>query len=145
MQRPVRVLIVSVLAILSLSACTPEQVREVARSVGVEVTPEQAASLASYVASRPPEVRLAKQATEASWAALRKCESGGNYGAISPNGKYRGAYQFDYRTWAGVGPGGGDPAAASRTEQDRRAKILYSQRGRSPWPICGRKLVSQTP
>ena len=71
MQRPVRVLIVSVLAILTVSACTPEQVREVARSVGVEVTPEQAASLASYVASRPPEVRLAKQATEASWAALR--------------------------------------------------------------------------
>lgn len=145
MQRPIRVLIVSVLAILTVSACTPEQVHEVARAVGVEVTQDQAASLASY-ASRPPEApALAREATEASWAALRKCESGGNYGAISPNGKYRGAYQFNYGTWAGVGPGGGDPAAASHAEQDRRAKILYSQRGRNPWPVCGRKLVSKTP
>ncbi|MEL7208753.1 MAG: transglycosylase family protein [Actinomycetota bacterium] len=38
-----------------------------------------------------------------SLASIRACESGGNYGAVSPNGQYRGAYQFDYQTWASVG------------------------------------------
>jgi uncharacterized protein YabE (DUF348 family) len=73
------------------------------------------------------------------WHALAECESGGNPGAVSPNGKYRGLYQFDYRTWAAVG-GSGDPAAASAAEQTRRAQILYNSRGSSPWPVCGRRL-----
>lgn len=69
-------------------------------------------------------------------AAIKACESGGNYRAVSPDGTYRGAYQFDYGTWASVG-GSGDPAAASPHEQDRRAALLYRQRGSSPWPVCG--------
>ncbi len=69
--------------------------------------------------------------------AIRACESGGNYGAVSPGGDYRGAYQFDYGTWAAVG-GSGDPAAAPAAEQDRRAAMLYSRAGASPWPVCGR-------
>ncbi|MFN8050736.1 MAG: transglycosylase family protein [Acidimicrobiales bacterium] len=77
--------------------------------------------------------------SEAQWAKLRACESGGNYRAVSASGKYRGAYQFDYRTWAGLG-GAGDPAAAPPAEQDARAKLLYSQRGWRPWPVCGRYL-----
>ncbi|MBW3610440.1 MAG: transglycosylase family protein [Actinobacteria bacterium] len=68
--------------------------------------------------------------------AIRQCESGGDYGAVSANGKYRGAYQFDRQTWASVG-GSGDPAAASAAEQDRRAQALRQQRGSSPWPSCG--------
>ena len=73
------------------------------------------------------------------WAALRQCESGGNYQAVSASGLYRGAFQFDLGTWATVG-GSGDPAAASPAEQDHRAQVLWSQRGPSPWPICGRYL-----
>lgn len=69
-------------------------------------------------------------------ASIRACESGGNYGAVSPSGQYRGAYQFDYQTWASVG-GSGDPAAASPGEQDMRAQMLMDQRGSSPWPVCG--------
>lgn len=72
--------------------------------------------------------------------ALRKialCESGGNPGAVSPSGLYRGKYQFDPQTWASLG-GQGDPAAAPEAEQDRIAGILYGQRGAAPWPICGR-------
>jgi hypothetical protein len=69
-------------------------------------------------------------------AGIRRCESGGNYRAVSPNGQYRGAYQFDRRTWASVG-GSGDPAAASPAEQDARARQLQSQRGGSPWSNCG--------
>jgi len=69
-------------------------------------------------------------------ARIAQCESGGNPGAISSGGSYRGKYQFDYATWQSVG-GSGDPAAASEAEQDKRAAILYSQRGARPWPICG--------
>jgi hypothetical protein len=69
-------------------------------------------------------------------SAIARCESGGNYATNTGNGFY-GAYQFDLQTWQSVG-GSGNPAAASPAEQDRRAAILYSQRGSSPWPVCGR-------
>jgi hypothetical protein len=73
------------------------------------------------------------------WAALRRCESGGNYAAVSSSGRYRGAYQFDQQTWESVG-GTGDPAAASPAEQDYRAKLLYQRRGARAWPTCGLNL-----
>jgi hypothetical protein len=68
--------------------------------------------------------------------AIASCESGGDPTAISSDGSYRGKYQFDYGTWESMG-GSGDPAAASESEQDYRAALLYSQSGSSPWPICG--------
>lgn len=69
-------------------------------------------------------------------AAIRACESGGNYGTNTGNGFY-GAYQFTQSTWQSVG-GSGNPAAASPAEQDKRAAMLYSREGSSPWPVCGR-------
>ena len=74
--------------------------------------------------------------TERQWQVLRNCESGDRPGAVSASGKYRGLYQFDYRTWQSVG-GSGDPAAASRAEQNKRAYLLYESRGWYPWPHCG--------
>lgn len=68
--------------------------------------------------------------------AIASCESGGNPTAVSSDGSYRGKYQFSYETWAAVG-GSGDPAAASESEQDYRAALLYAQSGSSPWPVCG--------
>lgn len=71
-------------------------------------------------------------------AALRRiaqCESGGDPSAVSPNGRYRGKYQFDRATWRAMG-GSGDPAAAPEAEQDRRAQRLYDQRGGAAWPSC---------
>ena len=68
--------------------------------------------------------------------AIAACESGGDPGAVSADGSYRGKYQFDYGTWASVG-GAGDPAAAPEYEQDRRAAMLYGRTGGSAWPICG--------
>lgn len=68
---------------------------------------------------------------------IARCESGGNPRAISPDGRYRGKYQFTRSTWRSVG-GKGDPAAASEAEQDRRAAILYRRTGPSSWPVCGR-------
>ncbi len=67
---------------------------------------------------------------------IAQCESGGNPRAISPDGTYRGKYQFDRETWHAIG-GHGDPARASEAEQDRRALALYHERGTSPWPACG--------
>ena len=73
----------------------------------------------------------------ATLARIRRCESRGNYSIVSASGRYRGAYQFDFTTWRGVG-GSGDPAAASPSEQDYRALLLLRLRGTRPWPICGR-------
>jgi transglycosylase-like protein len=67
--------------------------------------------------------------------AIGECESGGDPNAVSAGGTYRGKYQFDYGTWESVG-GDGDPAAASESEQDYRAALLYSRSGSSPWPNC---------
>ncbi|RYC13789.1 resuscitation-promoting factor [Nocardioides zhouii] len=72
------------------------------------------------------------------WGALANCESGGNPNAVNPAGYY-GLYQFDLGTWGSVG-GSGLPTNASAAEQTYRAKLLFQQRGRSPWPTCGRLL-----
>ncbi|TWD79908.1 LysM domain-containing protein [Kribbella amoyensis] len=72
------------------------------------------------------------------WAKVAHCESSGNPRAVSPAGYY-GLFQFDHQTWRSVG-GSGNPASASAGEQLMRAKKLYSQRGASPWPNCGRYL-----
>ncbi|HSH22489.1 MAG TPA: transglycosylase family protein [Acidimicrobiales bacterium] len=94
---------------------------------------------ASRSAPAPAKKRAAVQRSRArtagGLASVRNCESGGDYGAVSANGTYRGAYQFDRQTWVSVG-GSGDPAAASADEQDQRAATLYAQRGKSAWPSC---------
>lgn len=80
------------------------------------------------------------------WAALRQCESSGNYAITNASGKYRGAYQFDQPTWDSIAERhaphlvGVDPAAASPADQDAVAFALYSERGARPWPQCGREL-----
>ena len=73
------------------------------------------------------------------WGALAKCESGGNPNVVSSNGLYHGLYQFDAQTWQSVG-GSGVASQTSAAEQTQRAKILYSQRGSQPWPVCGSNL-----
>jgi soluble lytic murein transglycosylase-like protein len=70
-------------------------------------------------------------------AAIAWCESRNRPGAVSPDGRYRGKYQFHPATWAALG-GVGDPAAAPVAEQDRLAARLYAQTGGSAWPVCGR-------
>lgn len=69
--------------------------------------------------------------------AIAHCESRGDPRAVSAGGRYRGKYQFSFATWRSVG-GRGDPAAASETEQDRRAAMLYRRDGAGHWPVCGR-------
>ncbi|WP_284700284.1 transglycosylase family protein [Nakamurella alba] len=69
--------------------------------------------------------------TAADWAAIRQCESGGNYSINTGNGYY-GAYQFDLSTWRSVG-GSGYPHEASPAVQDEMALRLWRSRGWSPW------------
>lgn len=75
---------------------------------------------------------------ESAWAALRKCESGGNYAINSGNGYY-GAYQFAAGTWRKLGYSG-LPHEATPATQDEAARQLQNQQGWGPWPACTRKL-----
>ncbi len=94
--------------------------------------PQTASAPSVGVAASPPS----GGATAPDLSGIAQCESGGNPAAVSPGGTYRGKYQFLPETWQAVG-GTGDPAAASESEQDLRASILYEQVGASAWPVCG--------
>lgn len=90
----------------------------------------------SKVIEEPKMIEYSSKSRELNWAALRNCE--GSYTSNTGNGYY-GAYQFNLQTWQSVG-GIGYPHQASPEEQDKRAQILYDQRGASPWPVCGKLL-----
>jgi hypothetical protein len=77
-------------------------------------------------------------ATADDFARLRMCESSGNYAINTGNGYY-GAYQFDLRTWKGLGYSG-LPSAAPPAVQDQAAQRLFDSRGWEPWPACSVKL-----
>ncbi|WP_298345887.1 transglycosylase family protein [Ferrimicrobium sp.] len=68
------------------------------------------------------------------FAALRNCESGGNYQDNTGNGYY-GAYQFSASTWTGLGFAG-LPSAASPAMQNQAAQVEQRQGGWSAWPEC---------
>ena len=70
-------------------------------------------------------------------AKVRWCESRSNYRAISPDGTYTGAYQFDDQTWTSVGGTTRRAMWAEPMEQDYRAVRLRMARGVAPWPVCG--------
>ncbi len=72
------------------------------------------------------------------WAALRQCESGGNYQENTGNGFY-GAYQFVWSTWTSMGfPGRPDQEPPAM--QDQAAQQLQARSGWGQWPACSRKL-----
>jgi peptidoglycan hydrolase-like protein with peptidoglycan-binding domain len=71
----------------------------------------------------------------ATLAQIAQCESGGDPTVVSPDGRYRGKYQFSRATWRAMG-GKGDPAKAPEPEQDRLAAALFAARGTAPWPNC---------
>jgi soluble lytic murein transglycosylase-like protein len=115
--------------LVNVAGTSTAKLRRQARKLSASV----AAGVPAGTAAATPESYGVSQATLDSIAA---CESGGNPTAVSPDGTYRGKYQFDYGTWASMG-GSGDPAAAPEAEQDMRAAQLYASAGSSPWPICG--------
>ncbi|MEU9162667.1 ubiquitin-like domain-containing protein [Streptomyces sp. NPDC048424] len=116
---------------------TVNGVRQTPRAIADEVVREPVTQLVK-VGTKPLPSSVAG-ADGLNWAALAQCESGGRPSATDASGTYGGLYQFDVRTWQGLG-GSGRPQDASGTEQTYRAKKLYVQRGASPWPHCGRRL-----
>lgn len=88
----------------------------------------------------PAPSRSGGRAGGLNWAALARCESGGNPRAVNPAGYY-GLYQFSRATWRSVG-GSGLPSRASSAEQTRRAIILFNRSGAGQWPHCGPRLFS---
>ena len=70
-----------------------------------------------------------------------QAESGGNYGAVSPNGMYLGAFQFSQSTWNFAARAAGTPAIwsawppnhATKPEQDTVAVALFALDGEQPW------------
>jgi len=90
--------------------------------------------------SAPAPSRSGDRVTSLNWAALARCESGGNPHAVNPAGYY-GLYQFTPSTWRSVG-GNGLPTSASSHEQTARAQTLFRRAGSSPWPQCGPRLFS---
>ena len=72
------------------------------------------------------------------WAALRQCESGGNYAENTGNG-YFGAYQFSQATWSGLGYPG-RPDLAPPATQDQAAQRLQARSGWGQWPACSAAL-----
>lgn len=115
-----------------ISGCDLHIVRTVLTEHGITDETAIAAAHAALTAPLEPSDEALQR--------LRQCESSDNYQAVSASGKYRGAYQFDRRTWASVGGAGSDPAAATPAEQDAAVRRLYAQRGRSPWPHCGKRI-----
>ncbi len=142
---------------LALSACTPQQFASWLSSIGVnpnqysQAQLEQGAAAATaiwdrVIADYRDLTKFDHVLTEDQLWRLRQCESGGNYAAVSPGGHYRGAYQFSPSTWNSVAgrhyPAyvGVDPAVAPSKVQDSMARALFSEAGRSPWPVCGQRI-----
>ena len=80
-------------------------------------------------------------ADQLNWNALAQCESGGRASVVDGSGTYHGLYQFDAQTWRSMG-GTGVASQAPASEQTYRAKLMFVQRGSSPWPLCGSRLYS---
>ena len=81
---------------------------------------------------------VAVQGAPGVWAALRHCESNGNYADDTGNGYY-GAYQFSLGTWRGLGLSG-LPSQAPSSVQDGAAQRLQARSGWGQWPSCARVL-----
>lgn len=140
--------------VLFAAACTPQELKAFYESQGVDTSQMSEADLASQAAAITDFQN--RQATMSQYdyalsddalGRLRSCEATGNYGAVSPGGAYRGAYQFSQQTWNGVAASafggdysGWDPAGAPAHVQDAFARALYLQRGRAPWPVCGARI-----
>lgn len=93
---------------------------------------EEAAPAAAPAAAAPDD------GLSGAFAALRQCESGGDYGINTGNGYY-GAYQFLPETWWGLGYSG-YPHEAPPAVQDQAARELQALYGWGQWPACSRQL-----
>jgi hypothetical protein len=99
-----------------------------------------AAPPSAPASSGDPYPSLPDPALNTFLACVVQAESGGNYGVVSPNGLYMGAFQFSQPTWnsaagaAGLGLlVGVPPNRATKPEQDTVAVALFALDGQQPW------------
>jgi hypothetical protein len=71
---------------------------------------------------------------------VAEAESHGNYGAVSPDGLYMGAFQFSQPTWNMAAKAAGrpyliglHPNLATKADQDALAVALFALDGQQPW------------
>ena len=80
----------------------------------------------------------ANAASAATWDAIAKCESSGNWSIDTGNGYY-GGLQFLPATWRAFG-GTGNPAKASKATQIAVAERVLKVQGWKAWPTCSARL-----
>jgi Transglycosylase-like domain len=105
-----------------------------------QVSAQLAAAIAARTTLTPPMSAGSDPALNPFLQCAVRAESGGNYGAVSPNGMYMGAFQFSQSTWneSALAAGRPDlvgvrPNTASKADQDSLAVTLYSLDGERPW------------
>lgn len=118
----------------AVPVATPEAVR----SLPPRATPSPRAARSRTT----PKAVAPFRANSLNWTALARCESSNNPRAVSPSGRYRGAFQADATFWARYGGLEFAPRAdlASYAEQIVVAQRGYAVQGRGAWPTCGRLL-----
>ena len=94
----------------------------------------------TFLAPKSVETQSASQDPFLRCTRAHESDSAGGYRAISPDGVYRGAYQFLRSTWNNVARAAGradlvgvDPAAAAPADQDQLALFLFRHAGSAPW------------
>ncbi len=118
------------------------QAAQVAVAPPTTAAPIVTTTTTAYVA---PTATPPAQGESAFLACVRARESGGNYGAVSGDGLYRGAYQFHQATWDNTARMAGrpdlvgvPPNLAAPSDQDLLAVTLYRAAGAAPWGgYCG--------
>ena len=151
----------SVTGQLAAAVATQQAAQARAAAAVVARTPRAAAAASSPAATIPPSTAgspatpspapapapsgdpyptLSDPALNGFLSCVVQAESGGNYGIVSPNGLYMGAFQFSQPTWnsavqaAGLGAlVGVPPNRTSRAEQDTAAVTLFALDGQQPW------------
>ena len=94
------------------------------------------ASVGSAAVRRLPVTSAVRNAGLDRFDRLALCESGRDASAVSPGGRYRGAFQFSLPTWHAAG-GAGDPVGVSYSDQKRIA-MGWAQvvEPSTQWPVC---------
>ncbi len=128
----------SLATVATVATNTPATIpATIAASVGTSTPPT---TVASGATTGDPYPNLSDPALNSFLNCVIQAESGGNYGIVSPNGLYMGAFQFSQPTWNSAASAAGlgllvgvPPNHASKPEQDTVAVALFSLDGQQPW------------
>ncbi|HEV7526163.1 MAG TPA: hypothetical protein VGP92_14420 [Acidimicrobiia bacterium] len=109
--------------------------------IAIATRPGGGAWLATtYLAPTPVVSQSPSQDPFLKCTRAHESDMAGGYRAVSPDGVYRGAYQFLRSTWNNVARAAGrpdlvgvDPAAATPADQDQIALFLFQHGGSGPW------------